>query len=173
MYTLHAHMFKNGASLSSSLFRQLKKNCNVFILCLLRQLIVDAPTSPRLHCIALRTHTQTHTVYPWLLQSLGQATLVLITCFISCLTNPHSPSFSLPAPLAVISISTQGPSVGPSRPVSHHKNKHFERRETPASNHSKGGWVNNVQKCLFGAKGHSWYYQPGEKTGLWSFTATC
>ena len=66
----------------------------------------------------------------------------------------HQPTQTLflslpPAPLAVISISTQGPSAGPSRPVSHHKNKHFERGEVSASACAKGGGVNCVQECLF------------------------
>lgn len=118
-------------------FSQLKKSFCVFILCFLRRVIVDAPTPPKLH--SMLTYTQTHTLYLRLPQSLSQTALVLITCFISCLTNPHNPSFFLPAPLAAISISTQGPSVGPSRPVSHHKNKQFEGREASASDHSKSG----------------------------------
>ena len=77
----------------------------------------------------------------------------------------HNPSFFLPAPLAVITISTQGPSVGPSRPVSHHKNKQFERGEASASDHSKGGWVNSVRSCLFLAPGYFVYEQLREETG--------
>lgn len=114
----------------------------------------DPPSKcPKLHStfsFSSLSFTQTLSVSVQLPQSLSQTALVVITCFILCLTSPHSTSLFVPAPLAVISISTQGPSVGPSGPVSHHKNKQFERGEIAASDHLRGRMSKQCAQVFFG-----------------------
>lgn len=63
----------------------------------------------------------------------------------------------------MISISSQGPSVGPSRPVSHHENKLFKRGEMPASDRSKGELVNKrADVFILWPPGHPVHHRPRE-----------